>query len=156
MSNDSRKDMPSGLRMVMGKASKTVTSADLIKELTLYFNSVLTPIDEDLIKVYGLLLFYKENEADYPILCEMAKHVYFHYFNIVFKMYRKKISKYRRKNISNVSKYQIKISKYRNINLGISKYQSIKFKYRNIEFQFRYRYKYIEPLCIDYSSILSK
>ena len=56
--------MPSVLRMVMDKASKTVTSADLIKELTLYFNSVFTPIDEDLIKVYELLLFYKENEAD--------------------------------------------------------------------------------------------
>ena len=49
------------------------------------------------------------------------------------KSIKKKISKYRRKNISNVSKYQIKISKYRNINLGISKYQSIKFKYRSIE-----------------------
>ena len=80
MSNDSRKDMPSVLRMVMDKApkktSKTVTSADLIKELTLYFNSVFTPIDEDLIKVYGPLLFYKENEADYPILCEMAKAIF--------------------------------------------------------------------------------
>ena len=77
MSNDSRKDMPGVLRMVMDKArkknSKTVTSADLIKELTLYFNSVFTPIDENSIKVYGPLLFYKENEADYPILCEMAK-----------------------------------------------------------------------------------
>jgi len=67
--------MPSVLRMVMDKASKTVTSVDLIKELTLYFNSVFTPIDEDLIKVYGPLLFYKENEADYPILCEMAKAI---------------------------------------------------------------------------------
>ena len=70
--NVSRKDMPSVLRMVIDKAPKktlkTITSPDLIKEHILYFNLVFTPTDEDLIKVYGPLLFYKDNEADYPIL----------------------------------------------------------------------------------------
>ena len=48
----------------------------IITELQKYDASIYSSTDEKLILKYGPLLFFKENEKDYPILSEIAKMIF--------------------------------------------------------------------------------
>jgi hypothetical protein len=48
----------------------------LITELQKYDASIYFSTDENLISKYGPLLFFKENEKDFPILSEIAKMIF--------------------------------------------------------------------------------
>jgi hypothetical protein len=48
----------------------------IIEELQKYDGSTYFSNDQDLIAKYGPLLFFRDNEKDFPILCEMAKMIF--------------------------------------------------------------------------------
>ena len=56
--------------------SKAVANEAILTELACYTNSFFTPTDEDLIKKHAPLLFFKEHEKSYPILCEIVKGIF--------------------------------------------------------------------------------
>jgi hypothetical protein len=48
----------------------------IIEELQKYDGSAYFSNDQDLIAKYGPLLFFRDNEKDFPVLCEMAKLIF--------------------------------------------------------------------------------
>jgi hypothetical protein len=48
----------------------------IIEELQKYDGSTYFSNDQDLIAKYGPLLFFRDNEKDFPVLCEMAKMIF--------------------------------------------------------------------------------
>ena len=80
MQNNARKDKPSVFNLLMDKPPKptsvSVANEAILTELACYTNSFFIPTDEDLIKKHGPLLFFKEHEKNYPILCEIVKGIF--------------------------------------------------------------------------------
>ena len=80
MQNNPRKDKLSVFNLLMDNplkpTSKAVANEPILMELACYTNSYFTSTDAELIKKYGPLLFFKEHEKQYPILCEIVKGIF--------------------------------------------------------------------------------
>jgi hypothetical protein len=69
-------DCASMLTSLMDKLDKNSDNLSIINELQKYDASLYFSTDEKLIKKYGPMLFFKENEKEFPNLSEIAKMIF--------------------------------------------------------------------------------
>jgi hypothetical protein len=76
--NSVRNDCASMLNSLMDtpKLDKNSENHSIINELQKYDASIYCSTDEKLIKKYGPILFFKENDKEFPNLSEIAKMIF--------------------------------------------------------------------------------